>query len=61
MAKKTISIEIDKLAVKTLLRIMDKYVEKHTFGSPLEQTAYNETYTKLKISLFELIFMDNES
>ena len=39
---------------------MDKHIEKYTFGSPLESNAYNETYTKLKIALFELTFMDNE-
>ena len=54
----TIPVELDKLSTKLLLRILDKYVEKHSFGSPVEQQAFNETYTKLKVALFELTFMD---
>ena len=60
MAKNTIPVELDKLSVKLLLRIMDKHIEKYVFGSPCETKAYNETYTKLKIALFELTFMDGE-
>ena len=58
MEKNTIPIELDKLSTKMLLRILDKYTEKHQFGSPKEKQAYNETYTKLKVALFELTFMD---
>ena len=54
----TIPVELDKLSTKLLLRILDKYLEKHSFGSPVEQQAFNETYTKLKVALFELTFMD---
>ena len=56
----TIPVELDKISTKLLLRILDKYMEKHTFGSPIEQQAFNETYTKLKIALFELTFMDGK-
>ena len=58
MAKNTIPVELDKVSVKMLLSVLDKYVEKHHFGSPIENQSYNETYTKLKIALFELSFMD---
>ena len=54
----TIPVELDKLSTKLLLRILDKYIEKHSFGSPVEKQAFNETYTKLKVALFELTFMD---
>ena len=54
----TIPVELDKISTKLLLRILDKYLEKHSFGSPVEQQAFNETYTKLKVALFELTFMD---
>ena len=56
----TIPVELDKLSTKLLLRILDKYAEKHSFGSPVEQRALNETYTKLKVALFELTFMDGD-
>ena len=56
----TIPVELDKISTKLLLRILDKYMEKHAFGSPVEQQAFNETYTKLKIALFELTFMDGK-
>ena len=55
---KTISIEFNKISIKLLLNILDKHLEKHSFGSPVEQSAFNETYTKLKVALFELAFVD---
>ena len=59
MSKNTFPIEVDKLNVKLLLRILDKHMEKHSFGSPVEQKNFNELYTKLKIAFFELTFMES--
>ena len=55
---KTIPIEFNKIGIKLLLNILDKHLEKNSFGSPVEQSAFNETYTKLKVALFELAFLD---
>ena len=60
MSKKTFPVEFSKANVKLLLNVLDKYTEKHSFGSPVEQAAYTEAYTKLKIALFELTFIDSK-
>ncbi len=55
----TFSTELTKSEVKILLNILDKYIEKHTYGSPKEQETFDSAYKKLKIALFDLIFLDS--
>ena len=58
MEKNTIPVELDKTSVRLMLRILDKHAEKYPLGTTKDKESYNETYTKLKVALFELTFMD---
>lgn len=60
MSANTLPIELSKLSVKIVLNILDKYKEKHVFGSPVEQDAFNDAYRKIRIALIELTYMDGK-
>jgi len=58
MSTKRIPIEFDKSSVKMILEALDRYEEAHPLGSPIERERFCDIYRKLKISLFELTFME---
>ena len=58
MKDSNVNLSLDKTALKLLLRAVDKYNEKHVFGSPVEQEAFDDLLRKIHIALFELTFLD---
>ena len=58
MSTKKLPIEFDKTSVKMILEALDRYEEVHPLGSPIERELFCDIYRKLKISLFELTFME---
>lgn len=58
MSNHTISIELDKKSINTILNILDKYQERHVFQSNGDRDHFYDLYRKLKIALFELTFLD---
>ena len=58
MSTKKLPIEFDKTSIKMILEALDRYEEGHPLGSPIEKERFCDIYRTLKISLFELIFME---
>tara|TARA_A100001011_G_C13824356_1_gene640263 strand:+ start:379 stop:564 length:186 start_codon:yes stop_codon:yes gene_type:complete len=58
MSLKKLAIEFDKPAIKMLLSALDQYEQTLPLGSSNKRERYCDIYRTLKISLFELIFME---
>lgn len=58
MSSKKLAIELDKAAIKMLLTALDEYELTLPTVSSNKRERFCDLYRKLKISLFELTFME---
>lgn len=58
MSSKKLAIELDKPAIKMLLSALDQYEQTLPLGSSNRRERFCEIYRTLKISMFEIIFME---
>lgn len=58
MSSKKLTIELDKAAVKMLLTALDQYEETLPPVASNRRERFSDVYRKLKITLFELTFME---
>jgi hypothetical protein len=58
MSSKKLAIELDKPAIKMLLSALDQYEQTLPLGSSNKRERFCEIYRTLKISMFEIIFME---
>jgi len=58
MSSKKLAIEFDKPAIKMLLSALDEYEQTLPSVSSNRRERFCDIYRTLKISLFELIFME---
>lgn len=58
MSSKKLTIELDKAAVTMLLTALDQYEETLPPVASNRRERFCDIYRKLKISLFELTFME---
>lgn len=58
MSSKKLAIELDKAAIKMLLTALDEYELTLPAVSSNRRERFCDIYRKLKISLFELTFME---
>jgi hypothetical protein len=58
MSSKKLAIELYKPAIKMLLSALDQYEQTLPLGSSNKRERFCEIYRTLKISMFEIIFME---
>ena len=58
MSTKKLTIELDKATIKMLITALDQYEETLPAVASNRRERFCDIYRKLKISLFELIFME---
>ena len=51
-------VTLDKSSLKFILKAIDRYAEKHVFGSPVEEKIYDCARNQIAMGLLEYEFID---
>ena len=51
-------VTLDKSSLKFILKALDRYAEKHVFGSPVEEKIYDCARNQIAMGLLEYEFID---